>query len=446
MDLFGIAQRLILDHQAEILNVSQLFVAWTRSNLTQNQVSTWTKANVYVYSDPVLFLRNMSEHSEADQRWKHQDGESRQSNSNRELFWNWWRTDWFSSELETLNLKSLKIESSSCQCSMTSIGKGFEIQKEYFKFRTSQEFREEIPARTLDIPRPWRRNEVGRNSQLHTWRNMEFHRFTDGGTIQRNWSPSISRASVLWVVKFGTERNNRDTIHFNADSSNTQPLFRTSHSANCLVSTEQSQDGVKILVKSQMKRVDIGKVRGKRKRAATEHCEAAWSEFQGVIIQHLEKDCENVFRDLTHWRMMSNLQSVWRCVVLEKSLCWDELQNHSWRGWWFWRSKPYFLRVHIYSCSFRFFDLCSNSRTNYNWTTSWSSYQTTSWHQWIFHSDSIHNNERFYILGGDMSIVKPPRGGVTSQWSRSQSNKFWIANGKICCKRKWTLFCRDGAT
>ena len=54
----------------------------------------------------------------------------------------------------------------------------------YFKFRTR------ILTRTLDIPRPWRRQEV-RNSQLYTWRKMRFHHHTDGGWIQRNRSPSI---------------------------------------------------------------------------------------------------------------------------------------------------------------------------------------------------------------------------------------------------------------
>ena len=37
-----------------------------------------------------------------------------------------------------------------------------------FEFRTGQELREEILARTLGILRPWRRKEVLRNSRLHT--------------------------------------------------------------------------------------------------------------------------------------------------------------------------------------------------------------------------------------------------------------------------------------
>ena len=52
---------------------------------THDQVITWTKARVRVYSDSGTCLGKMSEHSEANQRWKHQVDEFRQSNSNREL-------------------------------------------------------------------------------------------------------------------------------------------------------------------------------------------------------------------------------------------------------------------------------------------------------------------------------------------------------------------------
>ena len=73
------------------------------------------------------------------------------------------------------------------------------------------------------------------------------------------------------------------------------------------VSTEQCQAGVKSSLKRlRIKRVDFGKVRGKRKRAATEKCEAARSEFFGTNSK--ETDCENVFRDLKHWRTISNLR------------------------------------------------------------------------------------------------------------------------------------------
>ena len=144
-------------------------------------------------------------------------------------------------KIETLNLKILKIESSSCQCSMTLNGQREEIQNNVCQIPNKSR----ITRRDSRDPRSWRRKEVVWNSQLYTWRKMGFRSHTDGGTMQRNRSLSISTASVLWVVDL-KRKSNRDTIHFNADAANTELLFRTIHSANQLsVSTDQSQAGVK---------------------------------------------------------------------------------------------------------------------------------------------------------------------------------------------------------
>ena len=59
-NLFGITQKLILDHPEEILNVKH------------DQVIKWTKAKVLVYSNSVLCLGKLSDHSEANQRWEGQ--------------------------------------------------------------------------------------------------------------------------------------------------------------------------------------------------------------------------------------------------------------------------------------------------------------------------------------------------------------------------------------
>ena len=72
-DLFVIAQKLILDHQAEILNVTRTgwtAPSWTRSTLSHDRVITWRKARVRVYSDPVLCLGKLSDYFEANQRWE----------------------------------------------------------------------------------------------------------------------------------------------------------------------------------------------------------------------------------------------------------------------------------------------------------------------------------------------------------------------------------------
>ena len=93
-------------------------------------------------------------------------------------------------KIETLSPKMLKIESSSCQCSLTLIGPREEIQKYVFL----------IPNMS-SITRRDSREDIGHSSARETKRSTElsathlkemgFYRHTDGGTIQRNRSPSI---------------------------------------------------------------------------------------------------------------------------------------------------------------------------------------------------------------------------------------------------------------
>ena len=65
------------------------------------------------------------------------------------------------------------------------------------------------------------------NSQLYTWRKIGFHRqrFTE---TDHPVFKSVS-AFASW-----NDDNKENTIHFNADASNAQLLFRTIHSANQL--------------------------------------------------------------------------------------------------------------------------------------------------------------------------------------------------------------------
>ena len=71
-NLFYITQKLILDHQLKFWmwhrSIGQL--SWTRSTLSHDQVMTWRKARVRVYSDPVLCLGKLSDYFEANQRWE----------------------------------------------------------------------------------------------------------------------------------------------------------------------------------------------------------------------------------------------------------------------------------------------------------------------------------------------------------------------------------------
>ena len=75
-NLFDITQKLLLDDQADIMNVTTIDCtppSWTRSTLSHGQVIAWTKAKVRVYSDSVLCFGKMSDHSEANRRWEHRE-------------------------------------------------------------------------------------------------------------------------------------------------------------------------------------------------------------------------------------------------------------------------------------------------------------------------------------------------------------------------------------
>ena len=136
-------------------------------------------------------------------------------------------------ESGTWNLRDSQTGSSSCQCSTTSIGQEKETMEFVFRIQKSQGIREKILAGTLDVSRSWRRKEVVWNSSLYTWRKMGLYSHSNGGTIQRYRSSSIQEYQCFesWNPE---KKNNRDTIHFNADASNTELLFRIIHSVNQL--------------------------------------------------------------------------------------------------------------------------------------------------------------------------------------------------------------------
>ena len=197
------------------------------------------------------------------------------------------------------------------------------------------------------------------------------------------------------------------------------------------VSTEQYQAGVKSSLNGL--RIKKSRLRKSSQQKRTSSYWKMWSRKkwilrcnpQGATIGNLDTDGENVFRVLKHWRKKSNVREFVKMRhSREESLL---LQNCSWRKWWFWRPNRSMQRIHTSLRRSKFKNLCNDSRTNFLWSSSSSSYRTISWHQRNWNSDSSHNNERSNFLGCDMPRWKPQRGGVTSQRSRPQSHKFWIA-------------------
>ena len=155
--------------------------------------------------------------------------------------------------------------------------------------------------------------------------------------ISKKLDTQYSRASVLWVVKFWTERITEMPY-------TSMRMLRTQNSCFAQfiqqissVSTEKFQAGVKSSVKGRKRENQPRKSLQQKKTWWTKKywCEEfaqrkksrlwrssqqkkmssywrmwnrkwiLWCKLQGVMIQHLETDCENVFRDMKHWRKKS---------------------------------------------------------------------------------------------------------------------------------------------
>ena len=241
-NLFDITQKVILDHHLEILNVKTIewtSPSWTRSTLSHDQVITWTKAKVRVHSELGENVRSFRSESKM--------GESSNVISTvrflQKITLCWWRTNWVRVEYfprtyvienspedpgrlarsKILNLRILKIESSSGQCSMTSfLGLGDE-KKWYGTLSCTRERKWDSTAKQV------------------------VKRFKQTGHPVFKSISALSRG----ILK---RKKDRDTMHFNADASNAELFFRTIHSANQLsIYAAVSRCGVKSSVWSRMR-------------------------------------------------------------------------------------------------------------------------------------------------------------------------------------------------
>ena len=121
--------------------------SWTRSTLTHDQVITWTKAKVHVYSESARLL--LKENVRAFRSEPKMEKSSFRTSTVQLLQRFFEGIDGEPIEFERnifpgltsleilqkiqKDLELLKIESSSCQCSVTSIGQRKEIQKDVFE-------------------------------------------------------------------------------------------------------------------------------------------------------------------------------------------------------------------------------------------------------------------------------------------------------------------------
>ena len=206
-----------------------------------SQQITWTTANVRVYSDSVLCLRKMSDHSEANRRWENQVKEFRQSDSYREVpgidgeqmefEWNFFAgltslqiLQKIQNDLQERNIVPEKVEDRIVVMSMsnsiewTRKGNGGNCISNSEKVKTHAR---EILAGTLDFPRPWRRKEVVWKLRQQTGWKCDFiasqmvQRFKETGHRVFTSASALSRG-ILGMLK------GKGTTHFNAIASNTE--------------------------------------------------------------------------------------------------------------------------------------------------------------------------------------------------------------------------------
>ena len=180
---------------------------------------------------------------------------------------------------------------------------------------------------------------------------MGFHRHRDGETFQRNWTPSIQGHQCY--ESWNSEKKRWQMYHA------LQCGFiehRTLVSHNSLSkSAQHPRKQFQADVKSSLNGLRIKKSR--LWRSSRQKKWILWCKLQGATLGHLETDCENVFRDMKHWRN-SNYESLWRCDIREKCLHWDELQNGSCRRLWFGRPNISMQRIHTSSRWSKLKNLC----------------------------------------------------------------------------------------
>ena len=250
--LFNITHKLTLEHSEEILNV----------NTIESPTSSWTKT---VFShDPVdtskstclLRFRSMLGKDEWKHRCNYEMGRSSGRIQNvsflQRIAGNRWRSNWIRVEYFT-RIFVIADSWRDPDCFAKAEHRTWEIYRQdhlhvnvqrhrlekrkrwnlYFEVSKSQGIREEILAGTLDVSWSWRRKEVVRNSSFTLegkWDSTAtemVERFKDTGHPVFKSISALSRG----ILK---KKSNRDTIHFNADASTTELLFRIIHSVNQL--------------------------------------------------------------------------------------------------------------------------------------------------------------------------------------------------------------------
>ena len=223
------------------------------------------------------------------------------------------------------------------------------------------------------------RRDTGRSSVLETKRSgmelflilihlkMRFYSHSNWWNDSKIQVIQYSRVSLLLSRGILEKKNGRDTIHFNADASNTEFLFQIVHSVNQLsiyaISNWSEQESVTKGVLSSVNSLS----RSKKIDIFSKTC---------ILKQFAGK----------HWRLRI---TVWDNSIHKgmrrrnfRASGWYEPQNQTWRGRWCWAIDSIMQRLHVFSSEPTIQSFCSNYWRNNYWTSHWSSDRENSWPIW----------------------------------------------------------------
>ena len=205
----------------------------------------------------------MSDHSEANRRWENQLEEFRHSNSCRELL----ETDGEPVEFEWKIFPGL-----------TYLEILQKIQKDLQDRNIEPEkFEDRIIFMSIFKDIEWTKKGhsekcISTSEQVKNYakRFSRGHWTSLGLGDGKKWYGTSKKAVIQYSRVFDALnrrilKNNRDTIHFNADASNTELFFRTIHSANQPSINGAAPSWCEEFGLRPNERADFGKVRGKRK-------------------------------------------------------------------------------------------------------------------------------------------------------------------------------------
>ena len=239
--------------------------------------------------------------------------------------------------------------------------------------------------------------------------------------IQDSKVPVIQYSQSISALRRGIlkKKNGRDTIHFNADASNTELTFRNIHSVSQLsihgaVANWCEQFGLteKEAGKERQKESVIKGVLTSVKSQEVKLLVSRPKRVSGSSLREKIRTSSRWHRQFTRVCELA----LFRHRVSPGS----ELQNSTWRGRQFWADHSIMQRIHAFSSEPTIQSLCSNSWRNNYWTSHWSPDRENSWPGWTWNCNSMTQRWGTDISCYDLQRTESVRGRTPHSQCRTQ--------------------------